>query len=584
MKNEIKKENEVAVNRPAAVAAPAVQSSGILIGVVIGVLLCSTTVLGYTMISKARKAEEKPVVVPTEAPTSVPMTSPTVEKITPTPYGYMTPTPLPMEKRDFGVVSWLQFPKVLAKMDIFNQKSTSDGWVLETTKFHQVGNFADGSKLINLYLEYDGMGIQNNLFRLIVSSLNETYVLNVGDEWLRSPFDNQKVKFISSKIDGLEVPEKLETSKGRLVNYSPFGSGVISFTELKHPVFYEKSNYGDIYIVYSETEVGELKGKAKDKLFYLRLKDDTVASYEMRPSFVSDDNVPKINWTDGTVNKEQFVSGILRGCGTRSGKIIDTGLVVNRVQVGTAGGDPIYQVTDINNLVIKKLNDEAFFGGEKKLSPEELIKAKNHFFWQDGMGDWIVFVNTKFEMPAECGKPVIYLYPEKEMAVNVQVGAEIRKSEPEYPEKGWTVLAKPNGELIYEGQKYPYLFWEGLGKGIYPDYRNRGTVVSQDRLVETVKSQLKELGLNSKETADFMEFWQERLPKTPYVRLTWLMTEDMDKLAPLMVRPRPENYIRVFLEFEGLDKPIKLMPQKLVAAERKGFTLVEWGGLLVKER
>lgn len=32
------------------------------------------------------------------------------------------------------------------------------------------------------------------------------------------------------------------------------------------------------------------------------------------------------------------------------------------------------------------------------------------------------------------------------------------------------------------------------------------------------------------------------------------------------------------MEFYGVDKPINITEQKLIKTERKGFTLVEWGG------
>lgn len=91
---------------------------------------------------------------------------------------------------------------------------------------------------------------------------------------------------------------------------------------------------------------------------------------------------------------------------------------------------------------------------------------------------------------------------------------------------------------------------------------------------------MKEMGLSDKEIADFKEFWLPKMPATPYVRLSWLLTPEMDTLAPLAVSPKPDSSIRVFLDFEGLNSKIDIAPQVLPHYERKGFTLVEWGGLL----
>jgi hypothetical protein len=54
----------------------------------------------------------------------------------------------------------------------------------------------------------------------------------------------------------------------------------------------------------------------------------------------------------------------------------------------------------------------------------------------------------------------------------------------------------------------------------------------------------------------------------------------MDELAPMTITPKPDVTIRLFLDFEGLQQPIALKPQKLSATPRHGFTAVEWGGLL----
>ena len=88
--------------------------------------------------------------------------------------------------------------------------------------------------------------------------------------------------------------------------------------------------------------------------------------------------------------------------------------------------------------------------------------------------------------------------------------------------------------------------------------------------------------MSAKESADFLDFWSDKLPKTPYVRLTWFTTKQMDELAPLFVSPRPDSVIRIFLDFQGYQTKISLPAQKLSAIPRTGFTVIEWGGLLRK--
>ena len=50
----------------------------------------------------------------------------------------------------------------------------------------------------------------------------------------------------------------------------------------------------------------------------------------------------------------------------------------------------------------------------------------------------------------------------------------------------------------------------------------------------------------------------------------------------LDVNPKPDSIIRVMMSYKGLDKPINVREQKLKAADRTGFTVVEWGGTEIK--
>ena len=121
----------------------------------------------------------------------------------------------------------------------------------------------------------------------------------------------------------------------------------------------------------------------------------------------------------------------------------------------------------------------------------------------------------------------------------------------------------------------------GLGHGVYPEIKS-GFIVPREQLEQTLNDHLAQLGLNEKESSEFMEFWLPRMPNSPYVRLTWFGTRQMNELAPLTVRPKPDTVIRIFLDFEGLENVQTIEPQSLRSIARKGFTVVEWGGILRK--
>jgi hypothetical protein len=213
------------------------------------------------------------------------------------------------------------------------------------------------------------------------------------------------------------------------------------------------------------------------------------------------------------------------------------------------------------------------------MTKQEFIDNHAVIVHKDNFDQWLVYVNEGLAPAAGCAKPVIYLYPESPTLVTVRVGANVQISDPFYnPFSGWRAFAKPDGKLSVDGKQYSSLFWEGPGYGEYPQI-NSGVVVPRDQAVSTIQSQLVAQGLNEQERKDFIEYWQDKIPNKPYIRLSWLNTKQMDTLAPLVVTPQPDTSIRIFLDMAGLDQPISLAPQTFNPPSRNGFTLVEWGGL-----
>lgn len=190
-------------------------------------------------------------------------------------------------------------------------------------------------------------------------------------------------------------------------------------------------------------------------------------------------------------------------------------------------------------------------------------------------------VSTAVMDPNVCYKPVIYLYPEEKTEVNVQLDldGEFLYTNPAY-EDGWTVAAAPDGTLTDAcGNTYPYLFWEGK---LNADYDlSKGFCVKGEDTAAFLNEKLAVLGLNDKEIADFTEFWTEYMEKNPYNVISF-QTDAYTDAAKLNVSPAPDSVIRVFMTWYASDEAVDVPAQELTAPERSGFTVVEWGGQMVK--
>jgi hypothetical protein len=302
-------------------------------------------------------------------------------------------------------------------------------------------------------------------------------------------------------------------------------------------------------------------------------------------------------WNDGTAVKKSSsapnyysaeISGAVRGCGAERSAVtrMDDAKDTDFVEAGkTPAGQTVYAFKDTNNHVVKALykdytDSNNYSEAPPTISISEYVKQHAIVVFKDSDGTWLVYSRDQFALAGGCGKPVVYLYPTKTQAVNVRVGADVSVSVPQYnPNTGWNAIVQPNGQLSVNGQRFDSLFWEGTGHGLYPGI-SAGTVVKRADAASTIRAQLLKQGLNQKETNDFLAFWQPRIPNDPYIRLTWFNTAQLDKLAPLTVSPKPDTTLRVFLDMAGYSSSVNIPAQKLTSTERKGFTLVEWGGLI----
>lgn len=196
----------------------------------------------------------------------------------------------------------------------------------------------------------------------------------------------------------------------------------------------------------------------------------------------------------------------------------------------------------------------------------------------------ITYEKENIEKPnPETAKPVIYLYPEQETKVNVQLtfNGTLTSTYPTLQPEGWTVTAQPDGTLTdEEGRSYRYLFWEGVADVDWK--QDSGFLVKAEDAREFLEQSLTQLGLNELEQNDFITYWLPKLEKNGESFVTFAAEQYTDN-AILTVTPQPDSVLRVQMLISKVDDSNraafqKLPEQELPRFEREGFVLVEWGG------
>lgn len=130
------------------------------------------------------------------------------------------------------------------------------------------------------------------------------------------------------------------------------------------------------------------------------------------------------------------------------------------------------------------------------------------------------------------------------------------------------------------GRYYYSLYWEGKDNNY--KLENYGFVVEGIDTISFLEEKLNKLGLNEREANDFIIYWLPILENNKYNYIRFATTEEVNKIMPLEVNPNPDTVIRILMIYKPLNKKINVKEQKIITPERKGFTLVEWGGTRIK--
>ena len=80
---------------------------------------------------------------------------------------------------------------------------------------------------------------------------------------------------------------------------------------------------------------------------------------------------------------------------------------------------------------------------------------------------------------------------------------------------------------------------------------------------------------------EFIVYWLPRMEHNAYNLISFQGAAYTDS-ARLDITPSPDSMLRVFMAYVPLEEAVDIQPQQLETFERKGFTVVEWGGSEIK--
>ena len=110
---------------------------------------------------------------------------------------------------------------------------------------------------------------------------------------------------------------------------------------------------------------------------------------------------------------------------------------------------------------------------------------------------------------------------------------------------------------------------------------SKGACVKGSDTAAFLEKALAEMGLSEREANEFIIYWLPILQENPY-NLISFQTEAYTSVAELEINPTPDSLLRVYMTAKALDHYEEIEPQTFDGFERKGFTVVEWGGSIIE--
>jgi hypothetical protein len=258
------------------------------------------------------------------------------------------------------------------------------------------------------------------------------------------------------------------------------------------------------------------------------------------------------------------------------------GVLKNTVKFKVDGCDTIFPIIDsLGNCKYSIAPGKHKFEFFRKNCT--VVKADSVLIEAQTIVDMNVFFQNPNIMVVVC-KPVIYLYPNETTNIHIELNSkgELGMTYPLYDEKkGWNIIADANGTITNDNKIYNYLFWDGkMEIGKFNFNANEGSIVESTNLIAFFENTLAQMGMNSKESADFITYWAPKMLENKRNFVHFIVNDDYEQIASVNVNPKPDIMLRIYMMWsiveEGNDH--NPTPQLFDKLKRDGFTYIEWGG------
>jgi hypothetical protein len=279
---------------------------------------------------------------------------------------------------------------------------------------------------------------------------------------------------------------------------------------------------------------------------------------------------------------DKLLNEVFDASSVKGYKLDETGMPAGGADVDLyhrGGGDPIPPMETLSD-------SEGRYSFTDVPTGNYIVFAHNHWgeygesdiFFCDGLAAYEADT-VYLEEDLIIEKPAIYIYPDSdrryEVILELAEDTELTASIPEYG-SGWDVFVETTGLIDHE---YDYLFYEASIQEA-PEF-NSGWCFDTKDLEEELTEILISLGLNLKETEDFLDHWLGRLTEYEYYSVYTLTGESLDRYVELRVHPGPDAILRFWLFFEGSSEYVTVPEFKATGFQRGSNTVVEWGGVLL---